>query len=123
MKYIRLVIASVAVTVLLAVFGVSQWAAAREAANKVHTVATCAATTTEALDANGERISALFVNDSTQTTWIKIGASAVANQGIRLNANGGSYFISDPTGVLDRAAVNCITTSGNGGIILVTEWF
>lgn len=95
---------------------------AREADNEVHAAVSCANTTTEALALNGGRVSALFVNDSTQTIWIAINQAAVANEGIRLNANGGSYYISDLDGNLDREAVNCIVASGSG-IILVTEWF
>ena len=48
--------------------------------------------------------------------------AAVANEGIRLNANGGSYYIFDGDGNLDRDAVNCITASATV-VLLVTEWF
>ena len=69
---------------------------------------TCANTTTEALSATLTRFSALFINESTQTIWLKINENAVANQGIRLNANGGSYYMSSSTGNLDTEAVDCI---------------
>lgn len=95
---------------------------AAEATNEVFTTASCANTTTEALASNGGRISALLVNDSTQPIWIKVGEDAVANEGIRLNANGGSYYITDANGNLDREAVNCIVASGTG-TILVAEWY
>ena len=108
---------------LALLLGAISWAVlAREADNEVHAAVTCANTTTEALALNGGRVSALFVNDSTQTIWIAVNQNAVANEGIRLNANGGSYYISDLDGNLDREAVNCIVASGTG-IILVTEWF
>ena len=94
----------------------------READNETHAAVSCANTSTEALAINGGRVSALFVNDSTQTIWIAINQTAVANEGIRLNANGGSYYIFDGDGNLDRDAVNCIVASGTG-TILVTEWF
>jgi len=94
---------------------------AGEARNEVHTAVSCANTSTEALALNGGRVSALFVNDSTQTIWITINQTAVANEGIRLNANGGSYYITDADGNLDREIVNCIVASGTG-TILVTEW-
>ncbi len=95
---------------------------AREVDNTVHAAVTCANTSTTALALNGGRVSALFVNDSTQTIWIAINQTAVANEGIRLSANGGSYYITNSDGNLNREAVNCIVASGTG-IILVTEWF
>lgn len=94
---------------------------AREAANEVFTTASCANTSTEALAANTGRVSLLLINDSTQTIWIKINEVAVANEGIRLNANGGSYYVTHDDGNLDTEAVNCIVVSGTG-TILVTEW-
>ena len=97
-------------------------AVAREAANETHTAISCTSSTGEALALNGGRISALFVNDGTSTIWIAINQAAVANEGIRLNANGGSYYISDYQGNLDRDAVNCITASATV-VLLVTEWF
>ncbi len=108
--------------ILMLFVAVGSVAFAREADTEVHAAVTCANTSTEALAVNGGRVSALFVNDSTQTIWIAINQAAVANEGIRLNANGGSYYISDLDGNLDREAVNCIVAAGTG-IILVTEWF
>ncbi len=95
----------------------------REATNEVHTAVSCTNSTGEALALNGGRVSALFVNDGTSTIWIAINQAAVANEGIRLNANGGSYYITDKgQGNLDREAVNCITASATV-VLLVTEWF
>ena len=107
----------------LATFGVGLSAFAREAAFEVFTTASCGDTSTEALAANTGRVSALLVNDSTQTIWIKINEAAVTNQGIRLNANGGSYYITHGggDGNLDSEVVNCIVASGTG-TILATEW-
>lgn len=95
---------------------------AREADNEVHAAVTCANTSTEALAVNGGRVAALLVNDSTQTIWIAINQTAAANEGIRLNANGGSYYMDVNDNNIDLEAVNCIVASGTG-IILVTEWF
>ncbi len=95
--------------------------AGREAAHEVHTTASCANTSTEALAAQSGRAAALFVNNSTQTIWLKVNEAAVANEGIRLNANGGSYFLGDPYANRDTEAVNCIVASGTG-TILVSEW-
>ncbi len=96
-------------------------AVAREAASEAFTTATCANSTTEALAANPGRRAALIVNDSTQTVWIKIGEDAVANEGIRLNANGGSYYIAADAANYDTEAVNCIVASGTG-LVVVSEW-
>lgn len=112
MKYV------IAALLLLALYGISY---AREAELEVHTTATCANTSTTALAANEGRISALLINNSTQVIWIKVGEAAVANEGIRLNANGGSYYITDAEGNLDREVVNCIVASGTG-VMLATEW-
>ena len=110
-----------ALLLALAVFGLG--ASAREAAFEVFTAVSCANSTTEALAANTGRMAALLINNSTQTIWIKINEAAAANEGIRLNANGGSYFISKDGmyGNLDSEAVNCIVASGTG-TILATEW-
>jgi len=97
-------------------------AIAGEAANETHAAITCTSTTGEALAENGGRISALFINDGTSTIWIAINEDAVANAGIRLNANGGSYYIADYQANLDRDEVDCITASASV-ILLVTEWF
>ena len=64
----------------------------------------------------------MFVNDGTAVIWIAINQTAVANEGIRLNASGGSYYISDYQGNLNREAINCITASASI-VLLVTEWF
>ncbi len=106
-------------------FAVAMWAAiafAREATNEVHAAVSCTSSTGEALALNGGRVAALFVNDGTAVIWIAINQAAVANEGIRLNANGGSYYIADYQGNLDRDAVNCITASATV-VLLVTEWF
>lgn len=85
-----------------------------------HTVVTVANTTTLALAANANRRYALFINDSDETIYIKIGANAVLNQGIRINANGGSYEIKLSEGSLNLGAINAICTSGSKKL-LVTE--
>lgn len=93
----------------------------REAALEVHTAVSCATTTTEALAANTSRISALLINDGATVIYMKIGEAAVLNQGIRLNASGGSYYMTAGDGNLDTEAVNCIVASGTE-TIMVTEW-
>ncbi|GAI84025.1 unnamed protein product, partial [marine sediment metagenome] len=48
---------------------------------------------TAVLAANANRIFAEFVNDSANVIYLALGAAAVMNRGIRLNANGGSFEI------------------------------
>lgn len=67
-------------------------------------------TTTEILAAVTNRVSATFVNDSDETIYLAVGVDAVMNQGIRLNANGGSYEINFTN--MDTRAVDAICASG-----------
>ena len=78
------------------------------------------ATTTEALASNANRLYALLENDSNETIYLKLGAAAVLNQGIRLNANGGSYEMSKLLGNLYTGAINAICATG-GKTLLVLE--
>jgi hypothetical protein len=89
-------------------------------ATMTHTSVTAAVNTTAALAANANRKYALLVNDSDEVIYIKLGAAAVLNEGIRLNANGGGYEMSNSIGNLTTGAINCISTSG-GKILLATE--
>jgi hypothetical protein len=75
---------------------------------------------TLALAANRKRAYALFINDSDTVIYLSFGPSAVANSGIRLNANGGSYEMEGNT--LWRGVVNAILASaGSSKKLLVTE--
>jgi hypothetical protein len=72
------------------------------------------------LAANPDRAYALFVNDSDTVMYLSFGPAAVANAGIRLNANGGSYELEGNT--LWRGVVNAILASaGSAKQLLVTE--
>ncbi len=86
-----------------------------------HTTYSCTATAGEALAANPGRISALFINNGAEAAWLFIDGTAAANTGIRINQNGGSYFISAKEGNLDRESVDCDTASGTA-LILIIEW-
>jgi len=85
-----------------------------------HTHPTIGSTTTAALAASTSRRYALLENDSDEIIYIKIGAAAVLNQGIRLNASGGSYEMSAEIGNLNTGAINAICTSGSK-VLLVVE--
>lgn len=86
-----------------------------------HTVATATNATSAMLAANAGRLAALIINDGSVDIYIKLGAAAVASQGIRIGANGGAFAMSDMLGNLDTAAINGITASGSANVI-VTEW-
>lgn len=87
------------------------------------TYTTLSVTTTSqaALAANANRLYALFVNDSDVVIYLKNGATAVANQGIRLNASGGSYEMSKKAGNLYRGAVNAIHAGTGNKVLLIEE--
>ena len=86
-----------------------------------HTTLNVTTNTQAALAANANRLYALLVNDSDTTIYIKIAAAAVANQGIRLNANGGSYEISKKLGNLNTGAINAIHGGSGNKVLLITE--
>lgn len=86
-----------------------------------HTVASVATSSGVALAANGDRKYALFINDSDTTIYLYLGDTAVANQGIRLNANGGSFEMSAMNGNLYVGAVNAIHAGTGSKTLLVTE--
>jgi hypothetical protein len=71
---------------------------------------------------NSGRKALLIVNDSDTIVYLKIGGTAVANEGIRLNANGGSYEMSLELGNLATDAITGIVSSGSSKKVLVTEY-
>ena len=86
-----------------------------------HTTTDLATASAEVLAENTDRKWALFINDSSVAVYLKIGATAVANQGIRFNPAGGSFEMSAALNNPDTRAVNCIAASGSGNTVLVTE--
>jgi len=62
------------------------------------------------LAANPQRMDAVFVNDSNQEIYLARGNAAVLNEGIRLNATGGSYEINANN--LFLGAINAIAEGG-----------
>ncbi len=96
--------------------------AKNSAVSTTHTTASCTSTTGAALAANQGRVSALFVNDGTSVIYLNVaGGAAVANEGIPINANRGSYYMHASDGNLNLGAVNCITVSATV-VLTVTEW-
>ena len=85
-----------------------------------HTEVTVLTSSTAVLSANTARRYALFINDSDTTMYLFLGATAVANKGIRLNANGGSYEMTIGQGNIYQGAVKVIC-SATPKTLLVTE--
>lgn len=85
-----------------------------------HTAVTIGVASGVALAANANRKYALIINDSDATIYLKIGAAAVLNAGIRLNASGGSYEMSAAYGNLDTRVINAISSAADK-VLLVTE--
>ncbi len=85
-----------------------------------HTTVTAGVASGAALAANTSRKYVLLVNDSDAVIYLKIGAAAVLNAGIRLNANGGSYEMSAVYGNLDTRVINAISSAADKAL-LVTE--
>ena len=88
--------------------------------NPAHTQPSMSTTSATVLAANAARRYAVVVNDGTSDVYINLGGTAVANQGIRVNAGGGSYSISPVWGNLFTGAINGITAAGTA-TMLVTE--
>jgi len=80
-------------------------------ANTPKTGVVVGSSTTLALAANTARKSAVFTNDSNETIYLALGSEAAMNQGIRLNANGGSYEINQTN--LYTGIVTAICASGS----------
>lgn len=87
---------------------------------QTHTVVSVTTTTTQLLAANTNRLYVCLVNDSDEAIYIKFGVAAVLNEGIRLNANGGTYEMSKELGNLYTGSINAISVSGSKNM-LVTE--
>ena len=85
-----------------------------------HSAPTAGVASGAILAANANRKYALFINDSDTVVYLALGAVAVANTGIRLNASGGSYEMSKKFGNLYLGAVNGISGFA-GKVVLVTE--
>ena len=85
-------------------------------------VATNNTTSVTALAARGSGSFALFVNDAANAIYLHVdGSDSVANTGIRLNANGGSYEMSAAAGNLSLAKCTAISAAGTGQNLLVTS--
>ncbi|WP_269850684.1 hypothetical protein [Methanosarcina horonobensis] len=86
-----------------------------------HSKATIGTSSTTVIAANANRKALIIINDGTESMYIKLGASAVMAEGIRINANGGAYELSKELGNLYTGAINGICASGNMNV-LVTQF-
>jgi len=87
-----------------------------------HSSSNMGGTSAEVVAANSGRKSLLIINDSDVIVYMKINATATLNEGIRLNANGGSYEMSLEMGNVATDAINGIAASGSGKKLLITEY-
>lgn len=69
-------------------------------ATATNTKATMGVASATVLANNSERISAIIVNDSDTAVYIACASTAVLNEGIRLNAYGGSVTFQNYTGII-----------------------
>jgi len=92
-----------------------------ESRTPTHTAVSVNNTTTIAHAAAATRKAIILINDSDETIYLKIGVAAVMNEGIRLNANGGSYEMSKELGNLSTDAINAISASGTKNL-MITEF-
>ena len=83
-----------------------------------HAVITVGATSTAVLPANEQRVWCLLVNDSDEAVYVKVGVAAVLNEGIRINAEGGSLEIAPESGFHDHRAINAICASGSKTLLV-----
>lgn len=85
-----------------------------------HSTATVGTTEDEAVAANPNRSYLLLINQhATQIIYLKFGGvAAVANEGIRLNAAGGSLEISGRNGNLDTRAIRAVADGANTPLLI-----
>lgn len=86
-----------------------------------HTEIAVATSSTAVIAANAQRQYLLLINDSDTVIYLKLGAAAAANKGIRLNANGGSLEMSGLMGNNYQGAINGIHAGTGTKNLLVSE--
>lgn len=85
-----------------------------------HTQPSATSASGDMLASNASRKYALLTNIGSVDVYLKINATAVANQGILLQAYGGTYEISPTNNNFTTAVIRGITASGTA-TVLVTE--
>ena len=83
-----------------------------------HTVVSVLNASTVAVAASNLRNFLILQNDSDTDIYCKFGATAVANEGFRLTANGGALLLDYK---FSAQAVNCIHGAGVGKNLLISQ--
>lgn len=83
----------------------------------INTSVTVASTSTQALASNATRKTATFVNDSDEAIYLSLDGAATVNSGIRINASGGSYEITQDNPF--NGTVNAICSSGGKNLVVM----
>ncbi|MGD6898602.1 hypothetical protein [Bacillus infantis] len=65
----------------------------------------------------------MIVNDSDTAIYLSLGKSAALNSGIRVNAQGGSYELTEQAGNLYKGEIHVIHGGTGSKTVLVTEGF
>ena len=88
----------------------------KDAADEPGTSVSVGTSSVEVAADNPDRAEIVVQNDhATQVVYLSLGGTAVANNGIRLNAAGGSWTSNSYTGAVSAIATGAATT------VLVTE--
>jgi len=90
--------------------------ASGDVTSATNTKVSVGSSSTTVLALNADRISAVLVNDSDEEIYISLSGTAVMNEGIRLNANGGSLIESEYTGI-----ITAICASGTKNLTVVEK--
>lgn len=86
-----------------------------------HTAVNATTTSGVALASNAKREYAEFVNDSDSVLYLKLGAAAVAHEGIRLEARGGKWVTSVAQGNLYTGNIYVIHADTGNKVLLMTQ--
>jgi len=86
-----------------------------------HSVLAVTTSSQQALAINTNRKYVMLINDSDTVIYLKIGAAAVANEGIRVNSNGGVYEMSSAIGNLHTGVINAIHGGAGNKNLLIVE--
>lgn len=79
------------------------------------TKVTVGSTSTKVLDDNLVKQKLILTNDSDEVIYVNVGAAAVANQGIRLNASGGQIIFEAGEA---RGEIYAICASGSKNLAI-----
>lgn len=86
-----------------------------------HTAVNATTTSGVALASNAKREYAEFINDSDSVLYLKLGAAAVAHEGIRLEARGGKWVTSVAQGNLYTGNIYVIHADTGNKVLLMTQ--